>query len=423
MSWNIGFNSKTSYIMHIDLNSCFATVEQQANPLLRGRPIAVAAYNSPNGCILAPSVEAKTFGIRTGMRVKDAKLLFPKLIVLSPDPWKYRSVHLKLKSLIAQYTNNFEPKSIDEFVLDMEGYPSLKTATMCEAAKDLKRRIKKEIGDYLTVSVGISTNRYLAKIAAGLRKPDGLDEINSANYMKVYEHLKLTDLTGIKEANSIRLSSMRIYTVLDFLQAPLWKLKAAFHSVNSLYWYQRLRGYEVDNILFGRKSYGNSTAIGREIKSYKEASPVMARLIEKMSMRLRHAGYKAGGIHLAVTFKDGGFWHEGKLVGRQLYDTADFLKAFLWLLMKAVPDLPAQAGKPIANIAVSAFNLIKNESSQLNFFSDVEIQERLTDASDSVNKKWGDFSLIIGRSMARKVEVMDRIAFGGVKELEEFALT
>ena len=174
------FNPKPSTVMHIDLNSCFATVEQQANPHLRGKPIAVAAYDSPSGCIIAPSVEAKLLGIKVGMRVKDGRLLCPNLIIHEPDPWKYRNVHLALKKIISNYTNNFYPKSIDEFVLDLEGYPAFSLG-MTNIAKEIKRRIKKEVGEWLTVSVGISTNRFLAKTASGLNKPDGLDEINSQN--------------------------------------------------------------------------------------------------------------------------------------------------------------------------------------------------------------------------------------------------
>ena len=124
-SFDLPFNPKPSTIMHIDLNSCFASIEQQANPLLRGKPIAVAAYTTPSGCILAPSVEAKRLGIKVGMRVKDGKLICPALKILSPDPWKYRNVHLGLRRLISQYTDDFVPKSIDEFVLNFEGYPHI----------------------------------------------------------------------------------------------------------------------------------------------------------------------------------------------------------------------------------------------------------------------------------------------------------
>src|SRR3972149_8253578 len=186
---NLTFNHRPSTILHLDLNSCFATIEQQANPRLRGRPIAVAAFAAPSGCILAPSIEAKRYGVKTGMRVKEAHVLCPALIVLPPDPWKYRNVHLALKKLLGKYTNDFTPKSIDEFVLNLEGYPALvesspfdktqgypersRTDSMEKVGREIKERIKKEIGEWLTVSVGISTNRYLAKTAASLHKPDG----------------------------------------------------------------------------------------------------------------------------------------------------------------------------------------------------------------------------------------------------------
>ena len=104
---NLDFNSASPLIMHIDLNSCFATIEQQANPLLRGKPIVVAAYDSPGGCILAPSIEAKEYGIKTGMRVRDGRALYPKLIVKPPDPWKYRNVHLGLRSVMERFWEVF----------------------------------------------------------------------------------------------------------------------------------------------------------------------------------------------------------------------------------------------------------------------------------------------------------------------------
>jgi len=100
----LNFNPAPSTILHIDLNSCFATIEQQANPHLRGKPVAVAAYTTPSGCILAPSVEAKRYGIQTGMRVKDGKALYPKLIVIPADPWKYRNVHLALRKILGGKT-------------------------------------------------------------------------------------------------------------------------------------------------------------------------------------------------------------------------------------------------------------------------------------------------------------------------------
>ena len=225
MKQELTFNPKASTILHIDLNSCFATIEQQANPLLRGKPVAVAAYTTASGCILAPSIEAKKYGVKTGMRVKEGKVLCPSLIVLPPDPAKYRNVHLALRRLLSNYTDKLSPKSIDEFVLDLQGYPCLAAGSIREVAAEIKKRIKKEIGEWLTVSIGIAPNRFLAKAASSLHKPDGLDEINKNNFFEIYESLKLTELPYIKIRNAARLNSMGIYTILDFYNAPLWKLQ------------------------------------------------------------------------------------------------------------------------------------------------------------------------------------------------------
>ena len=426
---DLGFNQKQSSIMHIDLNSCFATIEQQANPHLRGKPIAVSAYATPNGCILAPSIEAKRYGIKTGMRVKDGKLLYPNLIILPPDPWKYRNVHLALRKLISEYTADFVPKSIDEFVLNMDGYlslplrvrpckvPKVDFSPMRAIARDIKRRIKREIGDWLTVSIGISTNRFLAKLASSLHKPDGLDEINKANFLDCYLKLRLTDLPYIKIRNAIRLNNMGIYTVVDFYNAPLWKLKAAFESINGYYWYLRLRGWEIDDVIFSRRSYGNSYALPKPLVTSEELSPILAKLVTKMSARLRSAGYKARGIHLAVAYRDGSFWHKGVTLQEVVFDTRDIYKKAFKILCSS----PYR--KPVRELAVSCFNLMKYRQTQLELFEDIPKKEKLVNSIDEINERWGDFVITPARMLAASDAVPDRIAFGGVKELEEFTLS
>lgn len=201
--------------MHVDLNSCFASIEQQANPLLRGRPTVVAAYTTGNGCILAVSREAKVLGIKTGMRVRDGTVLYPRLVVLPPDPEKYRWINRKLRVLLSSYTPYLSVESIDEIVMDLAGTPVLTQLSsfrrmpessaflkwmpdqvrhdrscelaMTEIAREIKQRIKAEIGEWLTVSIGIAPNRYLAKVASGLHKPDGLDIITKENI----EHIRV----------------------------------------------------------------------------------------------------------------------------------------------------------------------------------------------------------------------------------------
>lgn len=402
--------------MHIDINSCFATIEQQANPFLRGKPVVVAAFATDRGCILASSIESKRLGIKTGMRVFEGKRIYPGLVVLSPDPWKYRNVHLKLKDLISEYTDDFVPKSIDEFSLNLKDYSTLKKCSLESIAKEIKRRIKKEIGDWITVSIGIAPNKYLAKVAAGLQKPDGLVEINKGNFLDVYSKMKLTDLTGIKIGNATRLNSVGIYSVVDFYNAPIWKVKTAFHSITGLYWHMRLSGFEIDDFQTGRHSYGNSVAIGKNLSKITDLSPILARLTEKMCARLRSAGYMAHGIHLALIYKDGSWWHKGKLLSQARFDSRDFYKAIFRLLIEANP------GVPVLNIAVSCFGLTRVGPLQLDIFENMDKKQNLVYAIDSVNTKWGGFTVGSARSFGGAKVVLDRIAFGGVKELEELNL-
>lgn len=409
----LNFNPKPSTKMHLDLNSCFASIEQQANPLLRNKPIAVAAYVSPGGCILAASVEAKRLGVKTGMRVKDGKLLCRELIVLPNDPEKYREVHRQFRRLLEEYTHKVNPKSIDEFVLDMEGFPSF-TKGMATVAKEIKQRIKSEIGEWLRVSVGIAPNAYLAKIGAGLHKPDGLDEINEGNYKEIYSKLALMDLCGIKANNTARLNQMGIYSVMDFFQAPPSTLVAAFGGITGYYWHLRMHGFEVDDVVFGRKSFGNSYALPTTKISPEELAPILNKLTQKTGRRLRKHGYKAAGVHVALLYRDWSHWHHGEKQSELVFDSQDIYKIALHILRRC----PYQ--KPVHTLAVSVFDLEKQFGTQLAMWEDIEKKENLNVALDNINEKWGDYVITPARMMGTAENVQDRIAFGGIKELEDY---
>jgi DNA polymerase-4 len=412
-STKFDFSSNPSTFMHIDLNSCFATIEQQANPLLRGKPIVVAAYDSPGGCIVAPSIEAKQLGIKVGMRVKDGKVICPSLTVLTPDPDKYRSVHMALRKILVEYTNDFTPRSIDEFVLQMAGYPCLVANSMQQIAREIKKRIKSEIGEWLTVSIGIAPNRFLAKLASNLHKPDGLDEINKDNFLEIYKRLKLTDLSGVKTRNAARLNSVGIFSVLGFYKASVRKLRAAFRSINADYWFLRLRGHEIDGAEFSRRSFGNSYALPKPLKTPTELSPILSKLVTKTGARLRRAGYAAQGVHVSILYRDWTHWHKGLSLERALFDSRDIYRTAFRILCQS----PNQNRKPTRELAVSCFNLKKLSSSQLDLFTDIEKKEQLVNSIDQINDQWGDFVIAPVRVFFAKQNVQDRIAFGGVREL------
>ncbi len=404
------FNPNAPTIMHIDLNSCFATIEQQANPKLRGKPIAVAAYTTSNGCILAPSIEAKKLGIKVGMQVREGKMLYRNLIVLPPDPNKYRSVHSGLKNIIADYTADFVPKSIDEFVLNLKDFPAFNKGMM-QIGREIKTRIKNEVGDWLTVSIGIGPNQFLAKTAAGLHKPDGLDVIDKNNYLKVYSSLALMNLTGIKSRNSVRLNSVNIFTVLDFYNAPIHKIKTAFESITGYYWYLRLHGFEIDDVTFNRKSFGNSYALPKPLITHEELSPILQKLVQKTGSRLRKAGFRARGVHVAIVYRDHSFWHHGITLPDYIFDSRDIYK----MAFRIMYSSPYQ--KPVRELAESVFSLQRCENTQMSLFDDITKKEGLTKAIDEINDKYGSFVITPARMMGMNDLVIDRISFGNVKEL------
>lgn len=395
--------------MHLDLNSCFASIEQQVNPLLRGKPIAVAAYVSPGGCLLAASVETKTYGVKTGLRVKEGKLLCPHLIVLPSDPDKYRQVHLKFGKLLSDYTALVVPKSIDEFVLDLSDF--VDSGISLEAvAKQIKQRIKNEIGDWLTVSVGLGPNRFLAKTAANLHKPDGLDVINKNNYQNIYKYLALTDICGISGANTARLNRVGIFSVTQFAAANIQTLRSAFSSIAGYYWYLRLRGWEIDAVEFSRKSYGNSYALPKPLATEADLTPILAKLVEKTSYRLRQGGYTACGVHLAIVYRDGTYWHKGLTVP-EIFASNDVYRYIRQLLQSC------RTAKPVRNLAVSCFNLRKQDTTQLVLFENILKKKKLGHAVDKIKRRYGQYAIASALTLPAKDNIPDRIAFGGVREL------
>ena len=223
-------NKSLPHIMHIDLNSCFAIIEQQANRLLRGRPVGVAAYDTPRGFVLAASYEAKAKGIKLGVNVEQSRTLAPDIVIMTPDPAKYREAHRLFKKVLLEYSPDVTPKSIDEFVLNMENSPILRNMrketqkmsgqdklemhnqAMLAIGKEIKIKIRRRLGEWVTVNIGIATNRFLAKYAAGFDKPDGMTLIDYRNLHSKYENMKLTDLPGINRRYRVRLRAQGIYT-------------------------------------------------------------------------------------------------------------------------------------------------------------------------------------------------------------------
>src|SRR6266446_9146564 len=413
----LGINASEPMVFFVDLNSCFATLEAQCSPLQRGKPMVVAAYNSPGGCVVAPSIESKKLGIKTGMSVRDAKILCPDVIVRTPHPTIYRDAHMRFKKIFMDYTPDVTPKSIDEAVLDFSSVNNqvLFKKSLIDIGMEIKKRIRREIGEWVSCNIGIATNRFLAKTAASLHKPDGLDIITFRNLESVYSHLELLDLCGINTRFQMRLNVNRIFTPLQFLHADLQTLKKqVFQSICGYYWYLRIRGWEIDSVDFKRKSYGQSYALSKKSDDPAYLRSLLMKLPEKMGRRLRKAEKTARGIHVACGYSDGSWWHRGKTFNDEMFTTDELFKKVM-LVFNAQP-----LRKVVTKLDICCFDLQDAASVQESLFeTERERKREVSKAADGINNKWGEWTIYPALMHGREKEVIDRIAFGGVKELEE----
>ncbi len=412
MDLQINYNDPR--IMHIDLNSCFAIIEQQANALIRNKPVAIAAYTSPRGAVIASSYEAKRLGIKLGVNVREARLLCREVIVMMPDPEKYFDAHRRFKKVLLNYTDDVTPKSVDEFIIDFKGSQAIaRGKSLVEVGQQIKKDIKEAIGEYVTVNIGIAPNRFLAKVAAGLHKPDGLDVIIGKDIREVYKELELMDFPGINKRYNARLNINGIFTPLQFLDASAEKLKKeVFKSVVGYHWYMRLRGHEIDNRDFGRKSFGQQYALGDKTRDREKLSRLLMKLCEKTGRRLRKGDYSARGIHLWLNFENRLYWAQGRKTKVTIYSTQDIFLHAQRLLNEA--DIPSR----VTNMGVTVYNLEKAKPIQLGLFDDTRLDTRsLAIASDIINDRYGEFTLVPATMANMQNVILKRVAFGSIRDL------
>jgi len=416
------FNTSSPRIMHIDLNSCFATAEQQAHPHLRGRPVSIAAYNSPRGFILSNSIEARRAGIKMLMRVSDAKQIYPSLIVRTPDTALIRDIHLRFRKIFESYSDKVIPKSIDEAIIDFTHVDTehLFGKDIITIAKEIKKRMHEEIGEWICCSIGISTNRFLAKTGASLTKPDGLEVITHENVRGVFARLSLIDIYGINVGYEARLNRYGIYNGLQFFDAPLHVLrKQVFKSIYGYYWYRWFRGWEEGTLdAEVRRTYGQQYAIGKATADEEELSRILMKLCEKMGRRLRKACLTARGIHVSCNYRDGGYWHTGRKTSEDLYTTRELYDAAMKVFRERA------RGKIVTKISVHCFNLSSGAREEVRLFEmredlDKKRLRRVSDALDILNDKYGEFTVSPALMMDMESTVVDRIAFGAVREIQK----
>src|SRR3984957_20667341 len=155
MPWlNLDLTSESPQVMHIDLNSCFATVEQQARPMLRGKPVGVTNRISKYCCVIAASYEAKAVGVKVGMRLDEALAIEPRLVMVESDPPKYHLAYQKLVNIMYSYSPKVTMKSIDEGVIDFHGMKAMGPKALQEFGLEIKQRLKDEVGCWMRCNIG-----------------------------------------------------------------------------------------------------------------------------------------------------------------------------------------------------------------------------------------------------------------------------
>lgn len=413
-SLQLPLNPETPRVMHIDLNSCFATVEQQARPLLRGRPLGITNRRTPNACVVAASIEAKAQGVKVGMTFREARVLAPDLILIETDPPKYHYVYQKLVNIMQSYSPNVTMKSIDEGIIDFAGTTEfINKRPLSDIGHEIKKRLRDEVGSWMRCNIGIAPNRFLAKTAASLHKPDGLDVIDYTNLRQTLKGLELTDLTGIAERNQARLNAAGIYTPLQFLDAPAEILhKRVFRSVCGEDWYQRLRGWEVDNHDWATKTIGRQYVLEDRQPSEEVLRSRLSYLCETTAMKLRHKNMCARGIFVYVRYQNGDYWYDRRKFKSTFFSNGEVHRRATLLFNRRPRDTyPIELG-------VSCYGLEPSNTNQISLLDEVNREVWLTEAVDQINKQFGEFTITFAGSLSSKSVVKQKIPFGTTRYFE-----
>lgn len=293
--------------MYIDMNSFFASCEQQKIEELRGKPIGVCPFASPTACVIAPSIEAKKYGVKTGMRLFECRRLCPDIIAISARPYIYRQIHIDIMEILRSYCPDVKAKSIDEAVMNLTNY-----RLVYPDPKELAKKIKADITakhDYLKCSIGIAPNSFLAKLGTELQKPDGLVEITRENVDEQLAKLKLTDLPGIARSNERRLQMIGIKNPLEMRHASPALLRKAFGGIVGHYWHCRLNFMEMDGYESDYKAMSATRSVSRETRESPQAlDSLLIALCTRLEQRLVKQSQFCKEASFFIKYKDHTGW-------------------------------------------------------------------------------------------------------------------
>lgn len=387
--------------LFVDFNAFFASVEQQERPELRGKPIAVGPYDHDSTCVIASSQEARKFGIRCGTNIGMAKRMCPGLIVVAATPQLYKAYHEALREIAQSVLPEEQVHSIDEMSYRLIGDECLPTNATA-LARQIKSEIRRRIGPYVTCSIGIAPNSFLAKIATEIEKPDGLVVLAPDDLPGRVAELRLTDLCGINTRMARRLNASMIFTVRDLYAASPAELRLAFGSIMGERWWYLLRGHEVSAEEDGRKSLSHSHVLSPELRTDSGVLEVLVRLLQKASARLRAEDLWSSAMHVHVIGKVKSWEQHIKLPPTQ--DTVTLNDHLFRAWAGRDFDSPLQAG-------VTFTNLKHAEHVTPSLFDPTVERALLNRAIDALNGRFGKNSVYVAGMKRARDHASEKIAF------------
>ena len=375
--------------LFVDMNSFFASCEQQANPRLRGRPVAVVPADTDTTCAIAASYEAKRYGVKTGTMVREAKQMCPDIVLVPAHPRLYVSIHHKFIDAIESCIPVEDVMSVDEVACLLD-----KTEKTREAATRLANRIKnvmrETVGECLTCSIGVASNRLLAKLASDMQKPDGFTILHPDDMPHAILHLKPNDICGIGTNMQARLAYAGITTMRDLWDADAAFLRRVWGGVMGARFHALLHGMDLPSPTRPRRSMGHQHVLEPATRSMIKAAPVIRQLLGKAAARLRSEEFYARRLILDIKWMGHLGYFVDELRFRETQDT-HFLLHSLMTLWSRAPDL-----KPL-RVGVTLADLVPATKHQFDLFERPR-NETLSKAIDRLNTKFGRGTIAFGNS-------------------------
>ena len=394
--------------LFVDFDSFFASVEQHDDPRLRGRPVAVIPVASTTTCCIAASKEAKRdFGIKTGTGVAEALERCPDIALQIARPARYLKVHRIFLDAIQTCIPHGVPASVDEVPCWLIGRE--RQRENAEAiARDIKRALLDAgFGASLTCSIGIAPNRFLAKTASDMNKPDGLTVIEQSDLPQALHALDLRDLCGIGPSMEARLQRAGIDSVAELCAASRERLRRAWGSIEGERFWLQLHGFDLPERETRRGSIGHSHVLGPELRTFEGMRSVLCKLLAKAAMRLRHETFLAGGMAIRIRFvgMDAGF--ESNLRFAPLDDTPALLRMLGDRLEPLRHAVASGRWNPKRHPPLSVAVTLVGLSPRIAVCGELMDERRRAQAAsallDRVNRKYGNNALYFA-SMAEAVD-------------------